>query len=424
MVERSKLVQEQPATEPDLPPPVEKSPLLRRIAKRLLLTLPPLRTLYQRLLAAEEAIATLGDELPARDAATESALSTIREHLDAIEIRFTGVEKQAVEARSRLEQAVKSQELEVCGALARRCLFVMGFARSSTTITLEILNTAPNALLLGEANFFQPREAPRWRDWYNTQHVSFRNQATKSAYTPDFVPDRLHTWWEWMEAAAAHYDVLGDKVAFSSNHLAGSGPEAISRFFEARFFGAKYVFLLRNPIDTLLSMAKLAGIDNDVALMCECRAWLRYVQLWADWVRNFPHTLTLIADDFGPQTVADLASFTGLALNDAELLLDERNRRRHEIPAHFPTLGAVKGELIEIFDLAKEALGQNPVLWQAEQKRSADENDDKGDAPGRIAVVPRPLGHAWARAEDLQKRLVACQGRSEIRPVEQHKSRK
>jgi hypothetical protein len=228
------------------------------------------------------------DELEADLRAAEDRLRLLEEQAAA------RAGQQAVNKPDSREQHELQCEIESCRALARRCVFVVGFARSSTGIVLSMLNAAPSSRILGEANFYLTKDAAPFRDRYNVQHVGFHLQLTKSTHAPDFTPGRDSTWWQWLTAAARFYDVLGDKMAFSSFHLSHPGPAAIVRFFEARFFEARYVFLLRNPVDTLLSAANLFGIEDDARLVRECIAWLRYVQLWADWIRNFPHTLTLV----------------------------------------------------------------------------------------------------------------------------------
>lgn len=365
--------------------------------KSLALSIPPIRRLYEQRNALLVQVADLNNRLVITEG-RHVALGEERQRLN-----------QALYAAREREKAIR-KEIEVCRKLSNRCVFIFGFARSNTTITSQILNVAKNVFLLNEANFYLPKDVARWRDWYNAQHVSFRNQATKSTYAPDFIPERDHTWWEWLDAASTYFDILGDKIAFSSYHFGETGEETIRSFFEARFFDAKYIFLIRNPVDTLLSLAKLAGITDDTQMVRECDAWLRYMQFWADSIRIFPNTLTLLADEFETQTIQVLASFTGLCLDGAELLLNVNNKRKHELPIHFQTLVSLKGEMFEIFDLAKAALSQESALWQAVQKRSAEENNSKGETPGQIAIVSQPLGQVWIQAQQLRAKLSIALG--------------
>lgn len=296
-------------------------------------------------------------------------------------------------------------ELDVCRALAPRCVFVLGFARSSTTVTLDILNTARNALILGEANLYQPIDAPRWRDFYNAKHESFGNQATKSSYAPDFIPDSDHTWWQWLEAASSRYDVLGDKMAFTSYQLNQFGPDAVLQFFEVRFFESKFVFLIRSPIDSILSTAKLVELTDDASIRREIDAWLCYIQLWAHFLRNFPHTLTVFAEELSATSVTELASFTGLNLDGAQALLDDTGRQHHELPTHFETLIAFRDRLIGVYDLARTATGREPSLVPSQQPGGdGDVGTQEGTEQPTLAPL-RVLDRLYTVVQNLRSEL-------------------
>lgn len=310
------------------------------------------------------------------------------------------VESQTQSEQKQQFRAVE-QEIATCRRLAASMVFILGFARSGTTILTEIVNTASRALILGEANFYMPHEQPRFRDRYNTQHFSFRNQVSKSTYAPDFLPISNHLWWEWLEEASTFYSILGDKMAFNAQHFDTVGPAAIMSFFEARFFASHFLFTMRSPVPTLLSIARLFNLKDNMSLRSEIIAWLRFVILWADWIRTFPNTLTVIADDLDAADICRVGAFAGLDLSAASVLLDDREKRLHGLPEHFAELAALAPRLDAIFGCVRQALEADPVLFQADQKRNVYENDTLGDPPGTIAVVPQPVGQAWVLARGL-----------------------
>lgn len=315
----------------------------------------------------------------------------------------SGMPKPGDDGRSTSAQ----DEIDVCRALASRCVFVLGFARSSTTVMVDMLNTAGNALILGEANLYQAVDAPRWRDFYNAKHKELGNQATKSTYAPDFIPESDHTWWQWLEAASSRYDVLGDKMAFTSYHLTQFGPDAFLRFFEARFFDSKFVLLIRNPIDCILSTAKLIKLNDDASIRREIDAWLCYIQLWAHVLRNFPHTLTVFAEDLSAQSMDDLASFTGLDLAGAHALLDDEGKRHHELPAHFETLIKFRDRLIGVYGLARLAMGREPDRSLAEPAGCTGDVETLGGTRSWTKVPFRVLGRLYTVSQDLRAELAA-----------------
>jgi len=256
-----------------------------------------------------------------------------------------------------------------------------------------------------DPKFYADNNNFRFVDWYNQQHVNFGNQASKATCIPDFLPDHNHTWWEWLLAASSYYQTLGDKMAFGAYHFDTVDPGRIRAFFEARFFDARYIFTVRDPITTMLSNARLVGITDNSEMKRYIIAWLKYIQLWADWVRVFPNTLTLIAEELDGLTINEIEGFIGLSLNGAEKLLDKEEQRNH-IPRHaFPALSDVSDELRTIFDFVKQALRSDRVLWQADQKRDLRLQDTRQSETASIRLSPQPIGQAWAMSRSLFDRL-------------------
>ena len=289
-------------------------------------------------------------------------------------------------------------EFATCRTMAKNAVFILGFARSSTTIVQQIVNWSHEALILGEANFHLPSDASRFRDGYNAQHVEFGNQVSKTTYAPDFVPERPHTWWQWLAEAAKHYPIVGDKMAFTAYHLTTVDRHATQAFFESRFFDAKYIFIIREPIQALLSTAKLLNVTTEDLLRPEIVAWLDFVQFWADCVRTFPNTLTLIADDIGPQTVGEIGRFLELPLSGAEQMLGDEYRNLHAVPKDLGPLAQFKDEFAELYDLIRAIPAARHPLWQAMPQQLI-------PGPKSIELEAMPIGHIWARAEALRRRF-------------------
>lgn len=297
------------------------------------------------------------------------------------------------------------QEIAICRGLAHKAAFVVGFARSNTTIVVRIINTAPCALLLGEANLWVPRQIPRFRDWYNLMHsVANKAQISKSSYAPDFLPDRDHSYAEWLRAAAEHYDVVGEKVALAAQHFSLMSPDRLREYYEAHFFEAKYVFLFRDPVQTLLSTMRLLNDQSPETLRREMIAWLTYVQFWADFIRIFPKTLTIVGT-IDTAAVESILGFLELSSPNAALLLDPEERREHMLAAEFAALRVHGSALSEIFAHIEHAAGEDPVYREAGQMRDLERNDTRGSATSAIRTKPRSLGQAWAKAEALKATL-------------------
>ena len=296
-------------------------------------------------------------------------------------------------------------EIRTCRQIEDRAIFVIGYARSATTITAQIVNSSPEAFVLGEANFFSQNPGPRFRDWYNDQHVRFKNQVSKTCYAPDFIPYLSHTWWQWISEAARYYTFVGDKMAFSATLFQQIAPESIQAFFEARFYNAKYIFLLRDPIQTIVSAMKLFQFNEDEQARSEIIGWLKYVKMWCDWIRVFPNSVTLVADTIDESFVAKISDFLSVDLSPAVAIIDSRERRVHSANSKWQTLSDVTLDLDLIYQEAKRALNMSKAKWQSEQKRDIELNNTIWVESAPTAVAPNALGQTWALADHLIKRL-------------------
>lgn len=295
--------------------------------------------------------------------------------------------------------ADQPEELDACRAIEARCAFVMGFARSSTTVTAQVINGDPRAFIMGEANFHLPRPGC-FRAAYNAQHIAYGNQVTKFSHAPDFVGRPGATWWEYLLAASGKYALVGDKLAFSSHFLVAADRARTMSFYEARFFASRYVFLFRDPVQTVLSARQLFDLRHDAAVETEIRAWLEMAMLWADWVRTFPHTLTLTAGELGPEAADRIGGFLGLQLSGARLLFNQSERRRHAEGDLPPMLARCRAELEAVYEAIQAAIAYGHDIGRP----------GAGPPPGFLHA-PYPVGHAWDLARSLRDRLDCGTGR-------------
>lgn len=277
----------------------------------------------------------------------------------------------------------------MCHAIAPRCCFVVGYARSGTTLLADIINSNDRVLMTAEAHYFVPNSAPRFRDWYNALHVGYGNQVTKATHAPDFIPHLNHTWWQWLAEAAKYFDMLGDKIGLSDYVFSLAPPEAILSFFEARFFNARFIFTIRHPLHTLASAAITFNRDSEESMRALLIGWLVFAQFWADCVRVLPNTYTILFDKFDAAGIDHLSAFVGLDLSGAKSYAI-RLPRSYDISALAGgnVLMPYAGRLDAIFaNMAVGAEGDRASL-----RRSASRTDD----PERVGCE-----RAWTLAEEL-----------------------
>jgi hypothetical protein len=299
-----------------------------------------------------------------------------------------------------------AREILTCRAIAADAFFIIGFARSGTSVSTDLVNNSiASAYVLSEVNFYIPKHIPDFYEWYGT-HMEIQNtQISKASHLPNLIAHRSANWWEHLLALRNYYSLVGDKMALSALHFDLMPEARIQAFFEARFYNSKYLFLFRDPIATLLSWARLANFDSDDRMQKEIIAWLRLVRLWADMVRVFPNTLTLIRDDLGDDATERLGGFLEHALDKA--FYRPNWTERPSIPDHFPSLKAHSGELMEIFSMVRNISHASQPLWKCD--RFGVVANDPGIEAGVRAAMSRqrngPIGEPCVRAERLIEQL-------------------
>jgi Sulfotransferase family len=297
-------------------------------------------------------------------------------------------------------------EVNTCRSIANRCAFVMGPARSGTTILAQVINGSDRAFLTTEAYYFWAEKYPDFRSWYNQQHLAFGNQVSKISYAPNFGHHGEQEWWKWLARAAEHFDVVGDKLAFTNVQLEALTSIDFMGFHETRFFRSKYIFIFRDPVQSILSAANLWNGDP-VALAL---GWAQFAKLWADFIRVFPLTTTVLLEELGPAKVGEIGDFLELDLSESARLLDPREQRRHEPDASNcgEFAGRIAPVLRMIFSEIKESVTMERVFLQADQKRVRVDQGRRllGRARPEIAVVTTPVGRAWNLAHQLISELL------------------
>jgi len=241
-------------------------------------------------------------------------------------------------------------EITACRAIADRCVFIVGFGRSGTTINQQLLNTHPGVLVLGEANFYIPApDRPRFSDWYNAMHEGFGNAPDKSTRAQDYLSGP-HAWFDWLTEAAKRYELVGDKMALSDFHFKQASPDQMLAFFAERFPTSRYIFTMRDPVQTLLSLARLLSQTTDEHVTKEIDAWLRYILMWLDF-RNQLNTITVFSEDFGPATAETLSKFLGVDLKGSHLF---GSQNAHPARPEFVTLDQFSWALSDLYKAIKD----------------------------------------------------------------------
>jgi hypothetical protein len=159
-----------------------------------------------------------------------------------------------------------------------RKLFVLGHARSGTTILGRLLNSAEEVLLLGEAHLFESHWNSNFVSDFNGHHQRTKKVRSKGTRLPPqyagMLPEAI------LQRLGEHYRWVGEKIAISP--MSGLGARAASQaldYYQAYHLDASYVLTFRAPLPSLQSLHKLFP---GVALAALLQGWmLSFVEIGA-----------------------------------------------------------------------------------------------------------------------------------------------
>lgn len=149
-------------------------------------------------------------------------------------------------------------------------LFILGHARSGTTIIADLLNSDDRVLLLYEAHMFESHWNPRFVSNFNLHH----RQAAVFKAKGKFLPSRFDGKKPEavLQELGAHYDFIGEKVAIGPlSGLASQAATAVLDYYLSYHLDASYILTFRAPLDSLFSLQK---IFPQVSLAYLLQGWL------------------------------------------------------------------------------------------------------------------------------------------------------
>ena len=191
-------------------------------------------------------------------------------------------------------------------ALARRGLFIVGNARSGTSILCRCLNCSRDVYLLEESNAYVNYARPDFPHWFNRMHREMSgNYPSKGTYlpSPPVAVDGMLPYLLWL---SRHCRYVGEKVAFGPHGTFGDRPfqDVFFEFHSRFFYLSKYLIILRTPSECVWSMQKMfprAGLSTLV------ESWLRSLAVGIDLYATFPDCWMLFFDRLSLEAIASVA---------------------------------------------------------------------------------------------------------------------
>ncbi|HTZ70484.1 MAG TPA: sulfotransferase, partial [Acetobacteraceae bacterium] len=181
-------------------------------------------------------------------------------------------------------------------------LFIIGAARSGTTILQNALNDSPEIFLFGEANFHTDPGTPDFAARYNAMHRSWHNQETKSSFCPPVLP-RDSYWHDYVRWLASHHRLVGSKTVINPVRPAG-WLERLFAFHCQHFYQSSYIFTFRDPVATILSTRDLQVLlsGHTEGLRSIMRNYVDTVLLFVSMLRALPNVRAVCHEDIDRAT--------------------------------------------------------------------------------------------------------------------------
>lgn len=264
---------------------------------------------------------------PIRKQSVPSKLTQLFDHLRNAPYR---------QAASTSESPATDGLSSACRSIASQGLFVIGAARTGTTILQNALNDAEGVFLFGEPAFHRDPGNPDFAARYNGMHRAWGNQENKSSHCPDLF-DADAAWWEYLARLADMYPRVGAKIVINPPHAIEESRQLFD--FQCRhFYDAQHVFTFRNPLDTLMSTRGLAQLTGGrVATHTEVlRGFFAVMQLYILCLRNLPHVHVVFHEAVDAEVFLALEQSLGTPLRRAMDYYDHRKIRHYvleDIPA-------------------------------------------------------------------------------------------
>jgi hypothetical protein len=192
---------------------------------------------------------------------------------------------------------------------SERGLFIVGHARSGTTVLQYALNSSQDIHIFGEANFQNHSENGEFAAWYNSMHESFGNPPAKG----DRCPDIRGNLESVLKELRSRYRWVGDKVAFRHESLGYSFSKSYS--YQYREFPLSvYILTMRRPSSVLSSNVEMFSPEDIQTYVDSILACLLHT---VNMYLTFDRCLMLSYEEISPATFDCVADFLNTPLGCA-----------------------------------------------------------------------------------------------------------
>ncbi len=282
-------------------------------------------------------------------------------------------------------------------AISPRCVFIIGPARSGTTVLLNALNASRDIFMLGEPDLHTDPGTPDFAARYGKMHAGWGNLACKSTALPHLLPHD-GPWWHWLSRLAEYHRRTGAKIALNPG-INGAAQDRLLAVHGAYFYDSTYIFCFRDPLAAAVSRQRLAALNNGAPASWDAvfENILSVIRLYVHMAALFPHVHAVLHEDIGAATFATLAQALDCDLSAAPSYYATDQVRAYS-EADIPEAARQRcRDVRTVYGLLRDVLAEGPALAQREQN-AGNIDPSHRTALGRLALVLDP-----AFAEQIRK---------------------
>jgi hypothetical protein len=247
--------------------------------------------------------------------------------------------------------------VEKARAIDTQGLFVLGAARSGTTVLQNALNDSRDIFLFGEPVFHDDPGNADFAARYNAMHRAWGNQETKSSFCPAFF-DGDAPWPDYLRHLATLYSYVGSKIVINPD----KAKETSHRVFDFHcryFYRSHYIFTFRNPVNVLMSTRGLAELNGDAPASCEAvlGSFVRVIALYIRMLRNLPFVHAVFHEHVDETVFRDLGLKLRVDLANASSYYDAKRVRQYSLDDVPAAARESTRSVVELYDdLRRHAL--------------------------------------------------------------------
>jgi tetratricopeptide (TPR) repeat protein len=185
-------------------------------------------------------------------------------------------------------------------------IFIIGHARSGTTVLTHILNTDPEVCLLQEAELYWNYEVSHYAEVFNRRGSMRRRTWRKGNYIPPCAPGNLagkHVMPELLK----YYRRTGDKIALGPDRIEQM---SIWNFFVKSYFNSSYIFTFRDPIQATASMRRMFPENSYAAIL---DTWIISISLMMRFMSFLPNVYAIPMERYSACVLQTLNKRLGTA---------------------------------------------------------------------------------------------------------------